>query len=131
MFQEHQAILQIAISAETTAVSEYNHEKEQLAMKLKEKLSTECDKIESGDLLKDYSPIKHHNEMTLIMDEYNVIEDYETVKDLGVIMNNKATFTDHIEKAVKKARQKMGWILRTFKSNRKWQSGKFHCGRAS
>jgi len=75
MFQEHQAILQIAISAETTAVSEYNHEKEQLAMKLKEKLSTECDKIESGDLLKDYSPIKHHNEMTLIMDEYNVIEE--------------------------------------------------------
>ena len=50
----------------------------------------------------------------------NVIEEYETVKDLGVIMNNKATFTDHIEKAVKKARQKMGWILRTFKSKRKW-----------
>ena len=50
----------------------------------------------------------------------NVIEEYETVKDLGVIMNNKATFTDHIEKAVQKARQKMGWILRTFKSKRKW-----------
>ena len=42
------------------------------------------------------------------------------MKDLGVIMNNKATFTDHLEKAVKKSRQKMGWVLRTFKSRQKW-----------
>ena len=50
----------------------------------------------------------------------NVIEEFETVKDLGVIMNNKATFTEHLDKAVKKARQKMGWVLRTFKSRQKW-----------
>ena len=49
-----------------------------------------------------------------------VIDPFETIKDLGVIMNNKATFTDHIEKAIKKARQKLGWILRTFNSRNKW-----------
>ena len=49
-----------------------------------------------------------------------VIDPFETIKYLGVIMNNKATFTDHIEKALKKARQKLGWILRTFNSRNKW-----------
>ena len=44
----------------------------------------------------------------------NVIDEFENVKDLGVIMNNQADFKDHIEKAVNKARQKMGWVLRTF-----------------
>ena len=49
-----------------------------------------------------------------------IIDQYETVKDLGVIMNDQATFKDHIEKALGKARQKMGWILRTFRSRNKW-----------
>ena len=49
-----------------------------------------------------------------------VIDSFKHVKDLGVIMNNKATFSDHIEKALRKARQKLGWILRTFNSRNKW-----------
>ena len=50
----------------------------------------------------------------------NVIEEFDQVKDLGVIMNNQATFKDHIEKAISKARQKIGWILRTFMSRNTW-----------
>ena len=50
----------------------------------------------------------------------HIIEEYESVKDLGVIMNNKATFDEHLEKAVRKARQKLGWIMRTFRSRQKW-----------
>ena len=42
------------------------------------------------------------------------------MKDLGVIMNDQATFKDHIEKAISKARQKIGWILRTFMSRNTW-----------
>ena len=41
----------------------------------------------------------------------NVIDQFETVMDLGIIMNNQANFNDHLEKAVRKSRQKMGWIL--------------------
>ena len=33
-----------------------------------------------------------------------------TWKDLGVIMNDQADFKDHIDKAVYKPRQKMGWF---------------------
>ena len=50
----------------------------------------------------------------------HVIEEFENLKDLGVIMNNEANFKDHIDKAVRKARQKMGWVLRTFYSRRTW-----------
>ena len=34
----------------------------------------------------------------------NIIEQFETIKDLGVVMNDQATFKNHIEKALKKAR---------------------------
>ena len=50
----------------------------------------------------------------------HVIDQFETVKDLGVMMNNQANCNDHLEKAVRKSRQKMGWILRTFQSRKKW-----------
>ena len=53
-------------------------------------------------------------------DMSEVIDQSESVKDLGVIMNNKANFNDQVQKALKKARQKMGWILRTFNSRNKW-----------
>lgn len=47
-------------------------------------------------------------------DMKEVIERFEKVKDLGVIINENASFKDQLEHAVKKARKKMGWILRTF-----------------
>ena len=42
------------------------------------------------------------------------IDDKEQVRDLGIMMSNAATFTLHIRSTVKKARDKMGWVLRVF-----------------
>ena len=48
-------------------------------------------------------------------DETNeVIEQFETLRDLGVIISETATFDAHIEHVSKKVRQKIGWVLRTF-----------------
>ena len=46
----------------------------------------------------------------------DIIEEKETLRDLGVIMSNKATFAEHIEHVCTKVKQKSGWILRTFQS---------------
>ena len=45
-----------------------------------------------------------------------LIERKEVVKDLGILMNDKATFDDHINKVCAKVTQKAGWVLRTFLS---------------
>ena len=50
----------------------------------------------------------------------NIIERFDKVKYLGVILNDEGNFKDHIEKALRKARKKLGWILRSFKSRNKW-----------
>ena len=44
------------------------------------------------------------------------IDDNEQVRDLGIMMSNTASFTLHIRNVVKKARDKMGWVLRVFQS---------------
>ena len=44
------------------------------------------------------------------------IDDKEQVRYLGIMMSNTATFTLHIRNIVKKARDKMGWVLRAFQS---------------
>ena len=46
------------------------------------------------------------------------IEPFNSLRDLGVIMNDQANFSDHIEHVCKKVRQKLGWILRTFSCRR-------------
>ena len=38
----------------------------------------------------------------------HVIERFDKVKDLGVIVKDEANFKDHIEKAINRARQKIG-----------------------
>ena len=48
----------------------------------------------------------------------NFIEQFESLKDLGVYMNDKTEFSTNFAHVVKKSRQKMGWILRSF-HNRK------------
>ena len=50
--------------------------------------------------------------------DYSNIDDKEQVRDLGVMMSNTATFTLHIRNIVKKARDKMGWVLRVFQSRK-------------
>ena len=45
-----------------------------------------------------------------------VIERKQVVRDLGIQMNEKADFSDHINTVCSKVNQKSGWILRTFKT---------------
>ena len=43
-----------------------------------------------------------------------VIERFETMRDLGIQVSEDGTFMNHIENICKKVRQKCGWISRTF-----------------
>ena len=43
-----------------------------------------------------------------------VIERFDSIRDLGVQMSDDASFNEQIEKVCKKSRQKSGWIFRTF-----------------
>ena len=40
-------------------------------------------------------------------------------RHLGIMMSTTATFTLHIRTIVKKARDKMGWVLRVFQSQKR------------
>ena len=42
------------------------------------------------------------------------IDDEEQVRDLGIMMINITTFTLLIRNIIKKARDKIGWVLRVF-----------------
>ena len=55
-----------------------------------------------------YHPYKTENEA--------IIECKSEIRDLGIIMNNEATFTEHITAIAKKGRKLAGWALRTFQS---------------
>ena len=45
-----------------------------------------------------------------------LIERFESISDLGVELYDDGAFDDHLEKVCKKARQKSGWLFRTFYS---------------
>ena len=47
-----------------------------------------------------------------------IIETFDNLRDLGVILSDDGSFDDHIIKVGKKVRQKMGWVMRTFYSRR-------------
>ena len=47
------------------------------------------------------------------------IEQKETVKDLGIIMSNDCTFTQHVQRIINKTKDLSSWILRTFQSREK------------
>ena len=47
------------------------------------------------------------------------IDDKEQARDLGIMMSNTASFTPHIKNIVKKARDKMGWVMRVFQSRKR------------
>ena len=46
-------------------------------------------------------------------------DDKEQVRDLSIMTSNTDTFTLHIRNIVKKARDKMGWVLRVFQSRKR------------
>ena len=48
-------------------------------------------------------------------DADDIINVKSVLRDLGVIMNDKATWKDHIDKVCSQVNQKAGWVLRTFK----------------
>lgn len=62
-----------------------------------------------------------HPKIEHIVNEYRtpdggVIKQQTSVRDLGITLNDDATFSQHIINAAGKARQQIGWILRTFKT---------------
>ena len=63
-----------------------------------------------------YGPNKDIKDETTYFTENTkeVIERFETLRDLGVILSDTGKFEDHVEHVEKKVRQKIGWVLRTF-----------------
>ena len=63
-----------------------------------------------------YGPNKELKENTLYFtgEMIDVIEQVSQVKDLGIILTDDGKFEEQIEIAAKKARQKCGWLLRSF-----------------
>jgi ribonuclease P/MRP protein subunit RPP40 len=50
----------------------------------------------------------------------DIIEEKESLRDLGVIVSNDASFSNHVEHVCSKVKQKSGWILRTFRNRKSW-----------
>ena len=49
---------------------------------------------------------------------FKFFDDKEQVKNLSIMMSNKAIFTLHIRNIAQMARDKMGWVLRVFQSRK-------------
>ena len=55
------------------------------------------------------------NSTTYFAGNYDeVIDRYASLRDLGIQLSDDGTFEEHIENICKKARQKCGWLMRTF-----------------
>ena len=50
----------------------------------------------------------------------DIIEEKDSIRDLGVIMSSDATFSSHVDAVCSKVRQKSGWIMRTFHTRSTW-----------
>ena len=46
------------------------------------------------------------------------IQQFSSLRDLGIIMSDNAKFDDHHNKVIRTVRNKIGWILRTFSTRR-------------
>ena len=52
---------------------------------------------------------------------YNdVIEEKDSLRDLGIIMTNDGKFSNHVEHVCSKVKQKSEWIIRTFQCRQTW-----------
>ena len=49
-----------------------------------------------------------------------IIEEKDSLRDLGIIMSNDGAFSSHVEFVCGKVKQKSSWILRTFQSRNTW-----------
>ena len=115
----------VSIFADDTRVTKIIKDKSDI-----EKLQNDINHVykwqEDNNLLfnaKKFELIRHGKNKELKENIYpkpngtDVVEEKSVVTDLGVKMNNKADFSDHVDKVCSKTSQKLGWILRTF-SNR-------------
>ena len=50
----------------------------------------------------------------------DIIEEKDSLRDLGIIMSNDGAFSSHVELVCGKVKQKSSWILRTFQSRNTW-----------
>ena len=48
----------------------------------------------------------------------DIIEEKESLRDLGVIISNDMTFSNHVDKVCSKVSKKARWMLRTFRSRK-------------
>lgn len=51
-------------------------------------------------------------------DMEDIIQQYSSLRDLGITMSDDAKFEQHIDNVARKVRKKMGWIFRTFNTRR-------------
>ena len=58
-------------------------------------------------------------ETSYVSPEWNVIEEKDQVKDLGITMSSDATFKAHINNIIESAKRTSAWIMRTFKARDK------------
>ena len=87
MFNEYQSAVTTAIESGKNKNDEYDTLKESLTIQIKTKMEEECKNIQSNSQLKDYSPIKHYNEMTELRHQFDKInKDLE--KELDEIKDN-------------------------------------------
>ena len=112
----------VSIFADDTRVTKVIKEEEDI-----EKLQNDINRVyewqEKNNLLfnaKKFELLRHGGRANLKENNYpkpsgtEIIGEQKVVTDLGVKMNNKADFSDHINKVCSKTSQKSGWVLRTF-----------------
>ena len=68
--------------------------------------------------------LMHHGYNDTLKDDYTlppgtIITSSNTVRDLGIMINDKLSWRDHYYKMIKEAKKYAGWILRTFSSRSK------------
>jgi hypothetical protein len=84
MFSDYQSAVTIAEESEQAKNEEFDTMKEALTIQIKTKMEEECKNIQNKSKLKDYSPIKHYNEMTELRHQFDKINtDLET--EMGAI----------------------------------------------
>ena len=68
------------------------------------------------EMLRYSHPKLSVSELCYVTPDGTTIKQCSHLRDLGIIMNQNANFDQQIENTVKKAKQTMGWILRSFRS---------------
>lgn len=74
MFEEYSQLVQDAKEIEQSINSKYDKRREELASNFKKETDSEVIEIEKT-LLKDYSPVKFYNSLTVIVNEYKKLDD--------------------------------------------------------